>query len=148
MGSVPGFEHPRDSLRQGPECTWVIPGGTYLRVETEQDEKDPTSRLPQGPNHAGNLQETALNWVKERVKKRIVHQFSNCRVVRGRGGGLLIPSSPRSQAESLSGQRNPEQIDTHVGSWKWAGMSQKGPGHGDPGRRAASAPTGPINSIK
>ena len=56
--------------------------------EMKQDEKDPTSRLPQEPNHAGNLQEIARNW----VKKRVVHQFSNCRVkARAEEEGLLIP---------------------------------------------------------
>lgn len=71
--------------------------------ETEQDEKDPTSGLPQEPNHAGNLQETARNWVKKRVKKRVVRQFSNCRVKAGaEEEGLLIPH------HHVHGQRKPQ----------------------------------------
>lgn len=104
--------------------------------EMEQDEKDPTRGLPREPNHAGDLWETARNWVKKRVILKLWGEG------RGRGGGLVNPSSPHSRAEKASVPRETlEQRDTHVGSWKLGWNALERSSHRDPGRTAAAAPT-------
>lgn len=104
--------------------------------EMEQDEKDPTRGLPWEPKHAWDLWETARNWVKKRVILKLWGEG------RGRGGGLVNPSSPRSQAEKASVPRETlEQRDTRVGSWKLGWNALERPSHRDPGRTAAAAPT-------
>lgn len=89
--------------------------------EMEQDEKDPTRGLPWEPKHAWDLWETARNWVKKRVILKLWGEG------RGRGGGLVNPSSPRSQAEKASVPEKPLSKETHVlAVGNWAGMPWKG----------------------
>lgn len=117
--------------------------------EMEQDGKDPTRGLPREPNHAGDLRETAWNWVKKRVK-RAVHQFSNCGVKAGaEEEGLLIPHP------HVHGQRKPQCPekplckDTHVlAVGNWAGMPWKGQVTETQAGQQLQLQYGPINSIK